>query len=92
MAHTKANKKKLLARVRRIQGQLRAVENALEEEADCSDIVQLIVSSHGALKGLMFELLEGHIWKHVLEQGDSPSASQNEAAKELVQILRTYLK
>ena len=49
MAHTTRNKKKLLGRVRRIKGQVEAVERALESEADCASVLQLIASTRGAI-------------------------------------------
>jgi len=65
MAHTTRNKEKLLVRVRRIRGQVAALEKALSEEDDCSRILQLIAGSRGAMDGLMAEVLEGHIRLHV---------------------------
>ena len=39
MAHTIREKKKLLARVGRIRGQIEAIERALTEEAECSVVL-----------------------------------------------------
>ena len=66
MAHTTKDKKKLLSRTRRIKGQVEAVERALEGDAECEDILQLVASCRGALNGLMAELIEGHVRFHVL--------------------------
>ena len=90
MGHTIAQKTKLLARVRRITGQCLAIERALESEAGCSDTLQLIAAARGALNGLMAEVLEEHVHAHVL---DGPSArARREAATELVDVVRAYLK
>ena len=67
MAHTIKGKKRLLNRVRRIRGQVQAVERALEEERDCFAVLQLITACRGAIGGLMSEVLEGHIRQHILE-------------------------
>ena len=48
MSHTIREKNKLLARVRRIRGQIEAVERALEAEIGCADVLQLIASVRGA--------------------------------------------
>src|SRR6516225_6328275 len=40
---------KLLKRVRRIRGQIEAVERALEQEIGCEDIMQLIAPTRGAI-------------------------------------------
>jgi hypothetical protein len=52
MSHTIRQKKKLIARVSRLKGQLGAVERALEAERPCGDILQLLASIRGALNGL----------------------------------------
>jgi DNA-binding FrmR family transcriptional regulator len=45
MAHTIREKTKLLHRVRRIRGQVEAIERALEDEKGCSNVLQLIVGA-----------------------------------------------
>ena len=92
MAHTTKDKEKLLIRVRRIRGQIEAVERSLSEEHDCADVLQLVAACRGALNGLMAELIEGHIRFHVLPSSGRKSAPQAEAAEELIEVVRTYLK
>jgi DNA-binding FrmR family transcriptional regulator len=65
MGHTLQDKTKLLQRVRRLRGQVDAIERALEKDADCAKVMQLTVSARGAATGLMAELLEDHIRVHV---------------------------
>lgn len=91
VVHTIENKKKLIARVRRIRGQLEAVERAIEREAGCSEILQTVTSARGALNGLVSELIEGHIRGHVLD-GEHATTPQRAAADELVHIVRAYVK
>ncbi len=90
MAHTSRDKDKLLARVRRIGGQVAAIEKALTDEKDCSAVLQLIASCRGAIGGLMFEVLEGHIQCHIMDEPDD--AHRREAAEELIAVLKPYLK
>jgi DNA-binding FrmR family transcriptional regulator len=92
MAHTIREKRKLLNRVRRIRGQLAGVEKALEAENDCGPVLQTIAACRGALNGLMAEILEGHIREHVIDPKRRPTAQQREAADELVDVVRAYLK
>lgn len=90
MSHTIANKTKLLARVRRIRGQVEAVERALEAEIGCADVLQLVASVRGAIGGLTVELMEDHLVHHVLEpESDS---DRRRGGQELVDVIRTYLK
>ena len=92
MAHLARDKKRLLNRARRIRGQVEAIERLLEEEGDCSSVLQLIAGARGALNGLMAQVAEGHIREHVIDPARKPSAAQLEAADELVDVVRAYLK
>jgi DNA-binding FrmR family transcriptional regulator len=92
MAHTTREKEKLLVRVRRIRGQVEAIERALGEERECADVLQLVAACRGALNGLMAELIEGHIRFHMLSPNGRNSGPRTEAAEELMEVVRTYLK
>jgi DNA-binding FrmR family transcriptional regulator len=90
MAHTIANKKKLILRVKKIKGQLNSIEKALEEEKDCFKVLQQISASRGAIQSLMSEVLDGHIKEHL---GNHVSEEQREQEIEnLASLLKTYLK
>ena len=92
MAHTIREKKKLLNRVRRIRGQVDAIEKALEEEEECSSTLQTIASCRGAINALMAEIVEDHIRFHVVSPESRPTSAQAAAAEELIEVVNTYLK
>ena len=93
MAHTLEEKKKLLNRVRRIMGQVAAIEKSLEhEDAECSEILHNISACRGAMDALMAEVIEGHIRYHILPKNGTVTDEQLRAADGLVSALRTYLK
>jgi DNA-binding FrmR family transcriptional regulator len=94
MAHTINEKKKLIGRVRRIRGQIDAIEKALEAEKDCSAILHHIAGSRGAMNGLMAEVIEGHIRSHVLPNGNTAKEkqAQAQAAEDLIELVKSYLK
>lgn len=92
MSHTIRDKKKLLNRVRRIRGQAEAIEKALEEEKDAYAILQTIAACRGAINGLMAEVIEGHIRLHIIDPTKKPTADQTNAAEELIDIIKSYLK
>lgn len=89
--HTVEEKPKLILRIKRIKGQIAAIERALEADQDCSDVLQLITAARGAMNGLMAELLEGHIRFHVINSKQL-SSEQALATDELIEIVRSYLK
>jgi len=92
MAHTIEEKKRLLNRVRRIMGQVAAIEKALDHEAECSDVLHNIAACRGAMDALMAEVIEGHIRFHVLPDNGKATDEQTDAADDLVSALRAYLK
>jgi FrmR/RcnR family transcriptional regulator, repressor of rcnA expression len=90
MSHTIREKAKLLNGVRRIRGQVDAIERALEQEVDCADVMQLIAAVRGAMGGLMAEVMEDHVRLHVTET--EPAFVREQAAQELIDVVRSYLK
>lgn len=92
MAHTIRDKQKLLNRVRRIRGQIEAVEKAIEQEQDCYAILQTIAACRGAINGLTAEIIEGHIRFHVVDPDQQPTSDQARAAQQLIDVVRSYLK
>jgi FrmR/RcnR family transcriptional regulator, repressor of frmRAB operon len=92
MTHTVRNKQKLLARVRRIRGQVEAIERALDEEADCEKVMHLIAAVRGAISGLMAEVVEDHVRTHLVDSERHPGALNLDAADQLLDVVRTYLR
>lgn len=92
MSHTTANKTKLLARVRRLKGQIEAIERSLETEAPCGEVLNLVASIRGAVNGLTAELIEDHLREHVSNPDTDPDPERATGAAELISVIRTYLK
>jgi DNA-binding FrmR family transcriptional regulator len=92
MSHTIREKTKLLNRVRRIRGQVEAVERALAQEIGCADVLQLITAARGAIDGLMGEVIEDHIRMHLIDPARQPDSETARAAGELIEVVRSYLK
>ncbi|MBV9075606.1 MAG: metal/formaldehyde-sensitive transcriptional repressor [Acidobacteria bacterium] len=88
MSHTIRNKEKLLKRIRRIRGQVEAVERALEAGKDCSDVLHGISAARGALNGLMAEVFEDHIRHHLGTNG----TRNRKDLEEVVEVMRSYMK
>ncbi len=91
MAHTIREKQKLLARVRRIRGQIEGIERALNETA-CEQVMHLIAGARGAIAGLMAEVVEDHVREHLVDTAKYPGALSAEAADQLIEVVRAYMK
>ncbi len=92
MSHTIRRKAKLLNRVRRIRGQVDAIERALEAEAGCEQVMHVIAACRGALNGLLGEVVEEHIQSHLVEPLRDKDAPAAEAAEQLVDVFRGYFR
>lgn len=92
MTHTIREKQKLLARVRRIRGQVEAIERALDKEAGCEQVMHLIAGVRGAMAGLMAEVVEDHVRTHLVDADRHPGALNAEAAQQLLDVVRSYMK
>lgn len=92
MAHTVREKTKLLGRVRRLRGQVEAIERALDSEKGCGEVLQLIAAVRGAINGLMAVVIEDHIQMHVANPAITTDAERTKGAEELIAVIRTYLK
>ncbi|HEV2272959.1 MAG TPA: metal/formaldehyde-sensitive transcriptional repressor [Acidobacteriaceae bacterium] len=84
-------KQKLVARIKRIRGQVDAIERSLTLGDDCADILMLLANIRGGINSLMAEVLEDHIRLHIMnpEKGAAPS---HEIAEDLIDLVRAYLK
>jgi DNA-binding FrmR family transcriptional regulator len=90
VAHTKIEKAKLIGRVRRVRGQIDALERAIADEKGCVPVLHLIVAARGAINGLMAEVIEDHIRLHVAEP--AKDAQRRRGAEELIDAVQSYLK
>lgn len=90
MAHIVANKDKLLLRIKKIKGQISALEKALEDEKDCFKVLQQISAARGAITSLMAEVIDGYIKEHL---GNNVSDEQREEEiLNLTSLLKSFFK
>lgn len=90
MAHIQRDRKKLLARVRRIAGQVAALEQALEAGDDCDAVLVQIAAAKGAMHGLMMEVMAGHLNDHVVAEKDP--AKRASEADVLLDLLKRHAR
>jgi DNA-binding FrmR family transcriptional regulator len=88
MTHTSREKLDLVNRTKKVIGQPEGVLRALNQEEPCADVLQRLSAARGAINSLMGESMEDHIRNHM----PRTSKSAGEAADDVIQIVRTYLK
>jgi DNA-binding FrmR family transcriptional regulator len=88
MSHLSKEKLDLVTRTKKVIGQLESVLRGLNDDEQCADVLQRLAAARGAINSLMGELLEDHIRNHMPQN----SKSSTEAADDVIEIVRTYLK
>ena len=91
MSHIEKEKQKLIARIKRIRGQVDSIERSLTTDDDCADVLMLLANVRGGINSLMAEVLEDHIRLHMLSNEKSMLPSV-ELAEDLIGLVRAYLK
>ena len=91
MSHVTKEKTKLLNRLKRLRGQLEAIERAVEEDSECVRVLQQATSCRGAMDGFIAEVIEDHIREHMVDPAADRDDPRVQAAEELVAIVHAYL-
>ncbi len=78
--------------MRRIRGQIEALERALKAEKGCTEVLHQIAAVRGAVNGLMAQVIEGHIHTHVANPAVKTHAARQKGAAELIDVIHVYLK
>jgi DNA-binding FrmR family transcriptional regulator len=88
MSHVAKEKTKLLNRLKRLRGQVEAIERAVVADDECADVLQQATACRGALDGFIAEVIEDHMVNPRAER-ETPEVL---AAEELIEIVHQYLK
>ena len=54
---TEADRKKLMSRLARVEGQLRGVQRMIDDGKDCESVAQQLAAARGALNKAFFEMI-----------------------------------
>jgi len=92
LSHIAGAQKDLITRINRIQGQLDAIREAVQEQQESADVLQQVAACRGAIASLMGEIIEREIKLHVLAPGTKANSSEANAADEVIDMVRRYIK
>jgi len=90
MSTHEREKAKLLQRLKKLRGQLDAVERALVADENCGGQLMLMAAVRGGISSLMGEVMEDHIRFHLTDGNKEQIAP--ELAEDLIDMMRAYLK
>ncbi len=82
---------KLANRLKRIRGQIKALEEAVEAGKSPASLLQQATSVRGALNGFIVKVIEKHIREQVVDPAASKSDPRAQAAEDLVEVIQAYL-
>ncbi len=89
-SHSRSERDAQKVRVRRIVGQMNAIERMLDEDRDCSEILMQLVSARKAIKSLAENLIHSHM-RHCIEHAHSPAEGRKQL-QELLVVLERYVE
>ena len=92
MGHVSKNKEKLLNRLKRLRGQIEAIQRSVDADDECARVLQQATACRGALDGFIAEMIQDHIREHVVDSKLGSHTPQAVAAEELIEIVHQYLK
>jgi DNA-binding FrmR family transcriptional regulator len=92
MSHVAHEKAKLLNRLKRMRGQIEAMERAVDADNECAAVLQQATACRGALDGFIAEVIEDHIREHMVDPKLGRDSPQALAAEELIDVVHQYLK
>jgi DNA-binding FrmR family transcriptional regulator len=91
MAHVAREKTKLLNRLKRIKGQVEAIERAVESDQECARVLQQATACRGALDGFIGEVIEDHIRAHLVDPHAPKDDPRVQAAEDLIEVVHAYV-
>jgi FrmR/RcnR family transcriptional regulator, repressor of frmRAB operon len=91
MAHVASEKTKLLNRLRRLKGQIDALERSVDADSECARVLQQATACRGALDGFIAEVIEDHIREHMVDGAAPQDDPRRQAAEELIAIVHSYI-
>jgi DNA-binding FrmR family transcriptional regulator len=92
MSHLNStDRDRIVARIRRIAGQVSALERAATAGAPCAETLHLAAAVRGAVGGLMDALVAEHLHEHVAAETLTPE-QRRDGAEELARVLQRHFR
>ena len=86
--HPEQEKKALITRLRKIRGQVQAIEKMIERDTDCSEVLTQVISARNALKSFGDQIIHAHMHECIEHAESQAQCRQN--LRSLLTVLRRY--
>lgn len=87
--HSDEEKHALKIRVRKVAGQLKAIETMLDDDRDCPEILMQLVSARKGLKSFAEKLIHEHLY-HCIDGAQQEQGKKK--LRELLEVLERYVE
>ena len=87
--HPEKEKKALVLRLRKIRGQVEAIERLVTEDADCTEVLNQVISARSGLKSFGDEVIHGHVHDCIDNVQNRAQARHN--LRSLIVVLERYV-
>lgn len=87
--HQPGEKRTLIVRLRKIRGQLQAIEKMIEADTDCPEVLMQVVSARRALKSFGDEVIHSHM--HECIEHAKTQAESRQKLRLLITVLERYV-
>ncbi len=88
--HPEAERDALRLRLRKISGQLNAIDRMLAEDRDCAETLTQLVSARRGIKSLSEKLIHSHL--HHCIEGARDQGDAKKKMRELLTVLERYVE
>lgn len=85
-------KQAVLARLRRIEGQVRGLQRMVEEDTYCIDILTQVSAATRALENVALSLLDGHLRHCVLNAARTDDAEADQKLREATEAITRLVR
>ena len=82
---------KVIARINRIEGQVRGLKKMVEEDRDCLQVLKQIAAAGGALRSLGAVILEDHL-KGCVATAIQSQGNSSQQISEVVEIFNKFIR
>jgi DNA-binding FrmR family transcriptional regulator len=87
--HPKSEKDALIIRLRKVRGQVEALERLVSQDADCTDVLNQVISARSALKSFAEKVIHAHVHDCIESVKDPVQGRRN--LRSLVTVLHRYV-
>jgi DNA-binding FrmR family transcriptional regulator len=84
-------KKEILLRLKRIEGQIRGIQRMIEEDSPCPDILNQVAASTSALKKVCSLIIHTYTEECLDKMKSEPISQQGETLKDFQKVISRYI-